>query len=316
MGAARPRPRLGRRHAPRQQRWRERRRHAAARPVAGRRRVAVAQVRRPRATARAAAGAGLVAGGVGGVGWTLSMPPAPCFEGGPRSSGGAEQRAAAPAECRSSLNPPASPLGPQAADDEAAVVARLTRSAAALAAAHACMRLRAHLEVADEAAATAAGGAVVSASDWREGAPALRLRLSYGAAPPVLRALTFSRTSGSGAASESLVSGLLRVLDTSAVTRLKLCEGLSWAPAAWWGAEPARWRALQALSLSGCGLSSLSPAIGALPQLTVCRGRRRGGTQGCGASGEQRLAAAAAAAAAADACTGGATLERATPCCS
>jgi hypothetical protein len=156
-------------------------------------------------------------------------------------------------------------------DEEAAVTGRLARAAAALVAAHASERVSVTLSAAPppDPAPSSAGGAVVLASEFQEPpAPRLELRLSYTRTAPVLRALTFKRTSGSGAASESLVTALLRQLDTSTARRLKLCEGLGWAAAAW-GVEPRRWGALRGLSLSGCGLASLPPVVGDLPRIKV-----------------------------------------------
>jgi hypothetical protein len=160
-------------------------------------------------------------------------------------------------------------------DDEAAVVARLARGCASLAAAHAAAVVRVALLVTPPPPDAAPAGAVVSASDFGPRAPrAVELRLTYAAAAPVLRALTFTRTSGSGAAPESLVAALLAQLDTSTVVKLKLCDGLGWAAAAW-AVQPRLWASLGELSLGGCGLSSLPPMVGDLAQLKV-------GGRGCG----------------------------------
>lgn len=162
-------------------------------------------------------------------------------------------------------------------DDPAAAAARLTRAAAALVAAHARTRVRVALSVGPppDAAPAGAGGAIVSASQWQEvagggapPAPRVLLRLSYENEAPVLRGLAFTRTSGSGAASEALVAALLRALDTTTARRLKLCDGLGWA-AAVWAVEPRAWAALRGLSLSGCGLASLPPAVGTLSRIKV-----------------------------------------------
>lgn len=140
---------------------------------------------------------------------------------------------------------------------------------------------------------------IVTAAEWRDesfalpawtGLPAVQqqqpqphvqLRLRVTAAPPVLRSVTFSRSSGSASANEALVTSLLAQLDTSRVARLRLCDGLGWAAAAW-AVEPARWGGLRALYLSGCGLGSLPPMIANLAGLQVhgCATRGVGGAGG------------------------------------
>jgi len=154
--------------------------------------------------------------------------------------------------------------------DEAAVVARLQRGCAALIAAHAApvVRVQLALDAPPDATAATAGGVVIRASKFGGAAPRVRLQLSYSIAEPVLRGLTFTRTSGTGTASEALVTALLRTVDTSTVRKLKLCDGLGWAVAAW-AVAPRAWGALRGLSLNGCGLSGLPPVVGDLAQLKV-----------------------------------------------
>ncbi|GBF89188.1 phospholipase A [Raphidocelis subcapitata] len=161
-------------------------------------------------------------------------------------------------------------------DEEASVAARLARGIAALADAGASQRVAASVSVAPPpsaaAAPGAAGGAPVSASEWQrpDDAPRVSLALAVEAAPPVLRSMAFTRTGGSSPAPEPLVAALLRECDTSRVARLRLCDGLAWAPAAW-AAEPQRWAGLRSLVLSNCGLSALPPGVCDLPRLAVLR---------------------------------------------
>ncbi|KAI8470882.1 MAG: hypothetical protein J3K34DRAFT_520933 [Monoraphidium minutum] len=184
--------------------------------------------------------------------------------------------------------PPLLELDWSQADDGASVCGRLARAAAALAAAHAAARVRAAIELAPAPDPTpaGAGGAVICASEFEDDAaagaaaaagassppppPRLRLRLSVSEEPPVPRGLAFARTSGSGTAAEGVVLAILGQIGTPSVRKLKLCDGLGWAAAAW-GVDPRRWAALRGLSLSGCGLASLPPVVGDLARIKVLR---------------------------------------------
>jgi hypothetical protein len=94
--------------------------------------------------------------------------------------------------------------------------------------------------------------------------------LAVACSPPVLRSIHFTRTSGSGNASETLVSALLAHADLAGVWKLRGCEGLGhfWATCV---EAPGDWRSLKSLNLSSCGLAVLPAAVGQLGGLRVLR---------------------------------------------
>ncbi|WIA33117.1 hypothetical protein OEZ86_006269 [Tetradesmus obliquus] len=98
----------------------------------------------------------------------------------------------------------------------------------------------------------------------------LTVRLAVACSPPVLRSIHFTRTSGSGNASETLVSALLAHTALDGVWKLRGCEGLGhfWATCV---QAPGDWRSLKSLNLSSCGLGVLPAAVGQLGGLRVLR---------------------------------------------
>jgi hypothetical protein len=95
------------------------------------------------------------------------------------------------------------------------------------------------------------------------------LQLSVDAAAPVLRSITFHRSSSTGTASSSILTALLQQLDLSGVWKVNGCEG---AADFWHAAAPlAAWHSLRNLNLSSCGLATLSPAVGDLSLLKILR---------------------------------------------
>ena len=163
------------------------------------------------------------------------------------------------------------------AEDSATVVERFARALAergATAATEPEPQLAVAGVAADNGGGSSSGalpGAIVSAADWQDeptppGAappPPQQQQPQQQPAPLRLRGAAFHRTSGAGAAPELLVTALLALLDTPSVQRLRLCDGLGWAVAAW-AVDAPRWQGLRALNLSGCGLASLPPAVAAL----------------------------------------------------
>eukprot|EP00878_Enallax_costatus_P012029 GHUV01012560.1.p1 GENE.GHUV01012560.1~~GHUV01012560.1.p1 ORF type:complete len:820 (+),score=326.73 GHUV01012560.1:341-2800(+) len=97
----------------------------------------------------------------------------------------------------------------------------------------------------------------------------LSVQLKVASDVPVLRSIHFTRTSGSGSASEPLLSALLKHVDLSGVWKLKGCEGISsfWATCT----APTSWLSVHSLNLSSCGLSALPSAVGQLGSLRVLR---------------------------------------------
>lgn len=98
----------------------------------------------------------------------------------------------------------------------------------------------------------------------------LTVQLAVACSPPVLRSIHFTRTSGSGNASETLVSALLAHTALDGVWKLRGCEGLGhfWATCV---QAPGDWRSLKSLNLSSCGLGVLPAAVGQLGGLRVLR---------------------------------------------
>ncbi|KAF6264631.1 hypothetical protein COO60DRAFT_1457519 [Scenedesmus sp. NREL 46B-D3] len=88
--------------------------------------------------------------------------------------------------------------------------------------------------------------------------------------PPVLRSIHFTRASGSGNASETLVTSLLAHTDLSGIWKLRGCEGLGhfWTTCV---QAPGEWRCLRSLNLSSCGLVVLPADVGQLGGLRVLR---------------------------------------------
>jgi hypothetical protein len=97
----------------------------------------------------------------------------------------------------------------------------------------------------------------------------LALGLSLDAAAPVLRSITFHRSSSTGTASNTLLTALLQQLDLSGIWKLSGCEGVA---DFWHAAAPVHaWHSLRNLNLSSCGLTALSPAVGDLALLKILR---------------------------------------------
>lgn len=98
----------------------------------------------------------------------------------------------------------------------------------------------------------------------------LGARIHVVRTPPVLRSLHFTRTAGSGTASESLIRGLFAHMDVSTAWKLRGCEGL---PSHFWASctDALLWRCLFNLNLSACGLAALPGAVGQLASLHVLR---------------------------------------------
>lgn len=98
----------------------------------------------------------------------------------------------------------------------------------------------------------------------------LNAKIVVTSRPPVLRSLHFSRTSGSGSASESLMTTLLQHMDLSTVWKLRVSEGF---PPHFWASccEVHQWMSLFNLNLSSSGLVSLPGVIGELVSLHVLR---------------------------------------------
>jgi hypothetical protein len=98
----------------------------------------------------------------------------------------------------------------------------------------------------------------------------LTARLAVVCSPPILRSIHFTRTSGSGSASETLVTALLANTDLSGVWKLRGCEGLAhfWTTCV---QSPGVWCCLRSLNLSSCGMAVLPAAVGQLAGLRVLR---------------------------------------------